>query len=63
MDDVWLITARGQRFEPGPVPVGTYQVVADFEGMDPMPAASVMVEADQRLEVNCVGALTMCAAK
>jgi hypothetical protein len=56
---VWLV-ADGRRHEVGDVPPGTYQVLADFGGPEPVGAGRVDVAAGSTVTLNCVAFLLQC---
>ncbi|MCK6503118.1 carboxypeptidase-like regulatory domain-containing protein [Myxococcota bacterium] len=56
------MTLRGAAgtFAPGPVPAGTYDITATFEGRPPAAAGQVTVPAGKEIELRCTSAFVKC---
>lgn len=61
---VWLV-ANGRRTDPtaGLVPAGTYQILADFGGADPVGAGKVRLSDGASVTIDCSSFLFKCQPK
>jgi len=57
---VWLVGSGGQRYSPGAVPPGTYNLKAVFPGGDEVSAGHVEIEPGEALTLKCIGAFKQC---